>query len=373
MVQRDDEGSDEEQSDRRAPLGDGDLPEGTVMSTELAMLPPPPIPRAFETTHHKEAPAAKRRRLKGLDSSSLSRLLGGLHGCLQRMLGSSGVVQEVPVHELEEEFEIHWRLRFNARAVGEANTVSFLRRFPDVFKVRNNGVHIVVAPATAPDFTAAAEVGLERSGDEKDGFSASGQFVLGFGEQVAALLANLVSEERKASHAPLPFQFANYEVVQDLISRLRDGGSREEMHDLVAALLDPKPAVMSRDRDRDRDDPPPMMADRGSDRRDDFPPGGPHMGGHCGGGFPGPPPGYPSDFPGPPPGMCMGMGPPLGMGPPPGMGMGMGPPRHGGGGGCGGKGAPRDGRGNDGRSLCRQFQSGRCNYGDSCKFAHERG
>merc|ERR1711972_248752 len=127
--------------DRRGHFGD-DLPEGTVTSTELALLPPPPMPMAFETVH--QAPPVKRRKLKGLDATSLSRILSGLHSCLERLVGSSGIVKDVPVHALEDAFESQWRLRFDPRAIGEANTVAFLRRFPEVFKVRGNGVHIVV-------------------------------------------------------------------------------------------------------------------------------------------------------------------------------------------------------------------------------------
>lgn len=247
------------------------------------------------------------------------------------------------MHELEEEFEVHWRLRFNARAVGEPNTASFLRRFPQVFKVRSNGVHVVVSPAASPDFRAAATAGLERGADERDSSGQSGGFVLGAAEQVAALMANLVAEERKAANAPLPFQFASYEVVHDLFARLRDGGSREEMQYLLNSLLDPKPSAPT------RDEPTRGLDDRGHDSQGAGP-----------GGLPPPPMGFPGDYPGPP----LGMGPP-GMGPP--MGFGMGPPPM-------MRGTPvvprRDNRGNDGRPVCRQFQSGRCGF-ENCKFSHE--
>merc|ERR1712187_470839 len=139
-------------------------------------------------------------------------------------------------------------------------------------------------------------------------------------------LANMVAEERKAGGAPLSFQYANYEVAQDLFARLRDGGgSKEEQNNMMEILLDPKPpsakeeaAREQDDRDRDRDD-----RDGGYDRptnrdreRDDFEP-----------------PRRP-------------------------------PERN--------YGGMRSDQKFQGRSVCRQFQrDGRCTYGDACKFVHQ--
>lgn len=296
---------------------------------------------------------AKKRRLKGLDTGSLTQLLSGLHQSLEMLLESAAAAKtdkessapsEVAVQHLEEEFERHWRLRFDARAVGEPNTAVFLRRFPDVFHLRSNGFQTMVAPAEDPNFEAAAEVGMDRPAPD---VVAPSEFSVSCAEQVASLMVNLVAEERKSGGAPLGFQYATYDVVQDLLFSLRDGGNGrdKENADLMNSLLDPKPAAppvqeprrpqleLHDDRDRDRDAP----------RRDDF------DGGR--GDDRGPPPrrdafdGFRDD-------------------------------RRGGGGGGGGGGyGPAGGRidkrGSDGRSLCRQFQSGRCTYGDTCKFVHE--
>jgi len=300
-------------------VGDQNLPPGTVTSTELATLPPPPF--ALENIQ-ADAPPAKKRRLRGLEDSGLAKLLSGLHSCLERMVEplrkEAPTELEAPVEDLLEEFERHWRLQFDARAMGEPSAAAFFRRFPDVFKIRTIGVHTMVAPVAAPDFQEAAEAGLVRDVPEREGHTAD--YASGSGELIAALLANLVSEERKATGAPLPFQFAHFEVVHDLLARLRDS-AHEGPGALLGTLLDPKPPAPKKE-----PPPPPREPERRDDRHglDDFPRG--------------PPPGFDDRDRGP---------------------RGGGPPPRG------------DRRGGDGRSICRQFQSGHCTYGDTCRFVHE--
>jgi len=290
---------------------------------------------------------AKRRRLKGFDLPGLEKLLRGLHQCLRRLVdcmpdSTAGIHgKEAPVQLLEEEFERHWRLRLDARAMGEPGTAALLRRFPAVFGVRSNGIAVMVAPMEDPNFDDAAAEGFERAVPDDKRFQVPEGFAVSLGEQVAAVLSNLVAEDRKSGGAPLNFQFSNFEVAQELLQKLREGSSKEEESDLLASLLDPKPHQVK--------EKPPMNEEESS---------GP------------PPPGGPAPFPpgGPPPpphfGPCGPGGPPPfgaphGGGPP-------GPPMFGGGKGCFGKG--------DGKrpNLCRQFQFGRCTYGENCRFLHER-
>jgi len=315
-----------------------------VGGLELAVMPAPP---PFSSVEPSSEPPVKRRKLKGLDAVQLTKLLIGLHTTLRQLVEAQGEESGLPeasVFSLEAEFERHWRLRFDARAMGEPSTAAFLRRFPSVFKVRSNGVQLVVAPIESPDFDLAVGTGMDQLPREgaRDLQSISSEFAVGLGEQVAAMLVNLVAEERKSHNAPLNFQYANCEVAQDLLARLRDGGSREEERDLLNTLMDPKPAQREeprRDRDRDYDDrdygrdADRDMGSRGlrSDRQDFGPP--PQSRGYDDFGSRGPRGGQQQV-------------------PPP---------------------FRPDRRGSDGRSLCRQFQSGRCNYGDTCKFLHERG
>ncbi|CAE7793508.1 Clec4e [Symbiodinium microadriaticum] len=261
------------------------------------------MPPGEHPPHHPPSQAqrpAKRRRLKGLDANSLEKLLRGLHQCLRRIVdslpdaaaGPNG--KEAPVQALEEEFERHWRLRFDARAMGESGTASFLRRFPSVFKARSNGVEVLVAPLEDPNFDDAAAAGLERAAPEDKSFQVDG-FAASFGEQVIAALANLVAEERKPGSVPLNFQYASFEVAQELLTKLKDGGNREEEDELINALLEPKPRAVPKQEDFPREDPlghmpppmgpgppgpPPFPGPGGSGP----PPPGPPMGGPMGGG-----------------------------------------------------------------------------------------
>jgi len=277
--------------------------------------------------------ASKRRRLKGLDNAGLTKLLIGLHQCLKTLVDQpqSGNTPEepleTPINSLEEEFERHWRLRFDCRAMGEPNTAAFLRRFPDVFKVRSNGIQLMVSPKESPNFEQAAEIGMEQKGGDQSAQVHPHEFAVGYAEHAAAILGNLVAEERKAGGAPLNYQYASYEVVQDIFMRLRDGATKEDQNTLLEALLDPKPLPVKEDNERGHD----RGYERGHDRDHDQDRDAPRE-------YDRPPPMEPprDDYRRPPPPMRP------------------------------------DRRGSDGRSLCRQFQSGHCSYGDTCKFLHER-
>jgi len=326
------------------------------MAEGMEMLALPGMSQGMPADGHGEERPTKKRRLKGLDVPSLIKLLTGLHQSLEKLLESSVSVKgekatEAPVRHLEEEFERHWRLRFDSRAVGEPNTVSFLRRFPQVFNVRSNGFQVVVSPVEDPNFEVAAEVGIEHADSSRDAMAKHQEFAVAFGEQVAAFIVNLVAEERKSGGAPLGFQYAQYEVVQDLLSRLKDGGSGDEVPEL-SSLLDPKPPAP-------KEDPRRQMRHQEHDDRDQENREPPREIENSGGGG-----GDRGDYREPPPRR---------------------PEQHTGnrqqGGHQGGGGGNRqqrqqgpgpDKRSGDGRSLCRQFQSGRCTYGDNCKFAHEK-
>lgn len=317
-------------------------PDGEGM--EMLALPGMP---GMPEGHTEERPS-KKRRLKGLDVPSLIKLLTGLHQSLEKLLESTAGAKgekatEAPVQHLEEEFERHWRLRFDSRAVGEPSTVSFLRRFPQVFTVRSNGFQVVVSPVEDPNFDMAAEVGIEHGDSSRDSMAKHQEFAVTFAEQVAAFLVNLVAEDRKSGGAPLNFQYAQYEVVQDLTTRLRDGGADDDK-ELVNALLDPKPPPREEprrqmmrhqehdDRDQEPREPPRALENSGHDDRDGEPParrrddnaGNRYNSGNQGGG------------------------------------------------GKGGQQQYRDKKGSDGRNLCRKFQVGRCTFGDNCRFAHEK-
>jgi len=276
-----------------------------------------------------EEPAMKRRRLKGVDTAALTKLLLGLHQCLRRLVDlpgreagededESATLGESPVHSLEEEFERHWRVKFDARAMGEPNVVSFLQRFPEVFKMRSNGIYMMVSPMDAPNFEAAAEAGMEGL-EVKSESGPACDFRASCAEQLVALITNFVAEDRKSQGADLPFQFASYEILQDLFSKLRDG-SIDDSSELLSAILDPKPVIPKE----------PEIIPEPDMGKGDFPPMGPGL----------------DDFPGDHPPPAKGKGKKKG---------------------ADGKLRPAQGKG----SLCRQFQTGRCTFGANCRFVHE--
>mmetsp|Transcript_114 Transcript_114/g.166 ORF Transcript_114/g.166 Transcript_114/m.166 type:complete len:370 (+) Transcript_114:112-1221(+) len=312
------------------------LPPGMIPMP--GMLPPgmPPPPGMMHPDEELAGagevvePPMKRRRLKGVDTTSLTKLLHGLHQSLRRIIDSRGEeeesavrLNEAPVHSLEEEFERHWRVRFDARAMGEPNTVSFLRRFPEVFRLRGNGIYTMVSPLDAPNFEAAAEGGMDRAEVPRETQLQVCDFRASYAEQLVALLTNFVAEDRKSHGAALPFQFVNHDILQDLFSKLRDG-SIEETAELVDAILDPKPVIIKEEmptvRHEGKGDFPGQMALHDHDFMDDAPPEIPPKG------------------------------------------KGKGKKK-----GADGKFRPATGKG----SLCRQFQTGRCTFGANCKFVHE--
>lgn len=289
------------------------------------MFPPgmgPPGPEGMFPGHPGARPP-KKKRLKGLDESSLTQLLVGLHKSLVTLCevmpvekeGEAPKPVEVPLQHLEEEFEQHWHLRFDARAVGEQSTTSFLRRFPQVFKVRSNGFQIMVSPAEDPNFEQAAEVGIE----QVDSSTENPSFKGACSEQVISLLVNLVAEDRKSGGAPLNFQYASYEIVHDLMTMAHVGARPEAEKEAIDALLDPKPInreppkhQQTNAEARARSRSPPAIRDGHDDRDRDH-----NSGGNKGGGK-----GY------------------------------------------------KDNRAPSGKNYCRKYQTNECTFGANCRFEH---
>lgn len=294
----------------------GAIPPGMMPPMMPGMMPPGGMPEMhgmpMPMPEMPEGPRpAKRRRLRGLDANSLEKLLRGLYQCLRRLVDGlpEKVQKEVPMEVLEEDFEQFWRLRFDARAMGEPGTAAFLRRFPTVFSLRSNGLAVMVSPQEEPNFDDAAAVGLEQTAAETKRLKVPDGFAHGLGEQVIAALVNLTAEDRKPGSVPLNCQYASFEVAQELLGTLKEGNQEEEV-ELIKSLRDPKPLQ--------------PRAEEPIIREELAPPG-------------------PPSFNGPP-------GPP----PPPDKGFGKG--------GCGGGGY---GKGNS--RLCRQFQYGRCTWGENCR------
>lgn len=313
-------------------------------------------PAAMPTAIVAEEPAPKKRKVKGaLEAGPLSKLLQGMHLALQQITKPPSK-PETAVNGFEDQLRKYWRTHFDVRAMGDNNMVGFMRRFPSVFNMKNNGVELVVSPMEAPDFDKAAEAGIEpiRGPSEH-----ACKFSAGMGEHVLALIVNLFAEEKKAGGHALHYQYAPFAVCEDFLTRIQqfeDGLDDDVTKHLLDTICDPRPQPPARaeqntswdshdrrddhqwdrkDQDRDwrdnrdwrnRDDGPrgrgPNFYDRHSghddrdrerydDRRDNRPKQRDNRE-------------YRSDV-----------------------------------------------RGSDGRSLCRQYQYNKCTYGDQCRFLHE--
>eukprot|EP00397_Hematodinium_sp_SG-2012_P056292 GEMP01069326.1.p1 GENE.GEMP01069326.1~~GEMP01069326.1.p1 ORF type:complete len:389 (-),score=101.13 GEMP01069326.1:55-1221(-) len=208
----------------------------------LANNPPPPTDRPLEQDDHDlydDEPDFKRRRVMAdVDEDILESTLKAVHALLLDLSESDenrGVDDvDVPIRGLDEEFETRWKVRFDPQAFGVSSILQFLKKFPKVFSVLNNGVEMVVRPQPAPIFDVPEEGGVSTG---PSSFLTLRPFTLGAATRLAGICVNLVAESA-AENTEFEDKFASYEQVQQLIDVFMEGKSATEEISAVASLQD---------------------------------------------------------------------------------------------------------------------------------------
>jgi len=186
----------------------------------------------------KVEPAPKRRRMMGnIEDDVVDSTLRSLHSLLIDLSEGDESTKidnvDIPIRDLEEEFELRWKVKFDPLVFGVSSTLHFLKKFPKVFNVINNGLEMVVRPVANPSF----EIPLEGSvGSGTSSFLTVRPFTFGAATRLAALCVNAVAESA-ATNTEFEEKYASYDQVEELIDILVEGKPANDIC-AVTALQD---------------------------------------------------------------------------------------------------------------------------------------
>jgi len=179
---------------------------------------PPPIKRALASVENPMAPAPKRRKVADeVSEEVLESTLRAMHGLITDLSGENEV--EIPVRCIEDRFETRWKVRFEPLAFSASSMLQFLKKFPKVFSVRNDGVEMVVRAQHAPQFTAQTDADALA---DPQAPSVTRPFTLGAASRLAGLCVNIAAESAPAN-ADFDEKYASYDHVQQLIDIYVEG------------------------------------------------------------------------------------------------------------------------------------------------------
>lgn len=215
------------------------LPYETTYRDIFALLDrnPPPVGRLAEC---EDEPDAKRRRIMAdVDDDVLDSTIRAVYALLKDLAESvtrdEHVDQlddvDVPIRDLETEFETRWKIKFDSEVFGVSSMLQFLKKFPKVFCVINNGIEMVVRPQPAPIFELPDEGGFGPTA-----LLSVSPFTLGAATRLAGLCVNIVAENA-AQNTELEERYVSYDQVQQLIDVFVDGKASNDVR-AVDALQD---------------------------------------------------------------------------------------------------------------------------------------
>jgi len=185
---------------------------------------PPAIKRALAaarrtTLDDSGAPGGKRRKVADeVSEEVLESTLRAMHGLLTDLSGENEI--EIPVRCVEDRFETRWKIRFEPLSFNASSVLQFLKKFPKVFTVRNDGVEMVVKPRHGPEFSAQTDANAQQ--DPNAASLTLRPFTLGAANRLAGLCVNIAAESAPAN-ADFDEKYASYDHVQHLIDIYVEG------------------------------------------------------------------------------------------------------------------------------------------------------
>jgi len=182
------------------------------MLVEQFYRDPPPL--KFSLQDGQAPPSKKRKIAHQVGQEQIEGALKTLHATLIECVGDEDYDIEVPLRVLQNRYETKWKIRFDSEVFGSSSFLQFLRKFPKVFQVQNDGIEMTARALSNPDFSSPPETVPQT----KPGRA----FVLGAAHRLVGLCVNNAAE-MVPQNADFDEKYASYECVQKLIDIYIEG------------------------------------------------------------------------------------------------------------------------------------------------------